>query len=144
LEVPACCPHCDETFLWSVSLAVDRELAWAAPHAPLFLFRCAACSGAVRITFEWALRRGSDPRPLRIVGGPSPLSPAPRILLVDTCPHGCGTRLGLQLEPEEPGAELRAWPDQPLVLGGYRCPSCDGEGVLSLRVRVLGPDGSQV
>jgi hypothetical protein len=136
MEIPACCPLCDEPFVWELSLAVDRELAWAAPEAPSFLFRCARCEGTVRISFDWRLERGTDPRRLTLVGGATPEPPAPCILLVDRCPHGCGTRLGLQLDPADPWATGRVWPDEPAVLGGYRCPRCDGEGRLVIQVLV--------
>lgn len=112
---------------------MDRELAWAAPNAPSFSFLCEACQEMVRITFTWNLEQGSDPRPLRLVGGPSEVRPEPRILLVDHCPHGCGARLGLQLDPDDPWATGQVWPDEPRILGGYRCPRCDGEG----RLRIL-------
>ena len=83
MEVPACCPYCDQPFVWEVDLHVDRELGWEAPNAPAFLFRCAGCQGTVRVLLGWSLERGSDPRPLRLVGGPAPLEAAPHILLVD-------------------------------------------------------------
>jgi hypothetical protein len=51
---------------------------------------------------------------------------------VECCPHGCGLRLGLQLDPDDPWAASRVWPDEPQVLGGYRCPRCDGEGRLAI------------
>jgi hypothetical protein len=133
VEIPACCPHCDEPACWEIDLTVDRELAWAAPHGPSFVFRCTSCDNLVQISFDWQLERGSDPRPLKLVGGPTPEPPAPRILLVDHCPHGCGARLGLQLEPEDPWATTRVWPDEPRILGGYRCPRCDGEGRLRIQ-----------
>ena len=136
MEVPACCPYCDQPFVWEVDLHVDRELGWEAPNAPAFLFRCAGCQGTVRVLLGWSLERGSDPRPLRLVGGPAPLEAAPHILLVDRCPHGCGARIGLELDADDPGLGGRAWPDQPRILGGYRCPRCDGEGRLRLLVEV--------
>jgi hypothetical protein len=138
MEIPACCPHCAHPYCWELDLRVERELAWASPHAPAFTFLCAACSQPVRITFVWRLEQGSDPRPLRLVGGPHSLSPeVPRILLVDDCPHHCGARLGLQLDPDDPWAQGRAWPDEPQILGGYRCPRCDGEGRLWIQPLVL-------
>jgi hypothetical protein len=139
MEVPACCPRCGAAYVWELGLAVDRELAWAAPDALCFRFRCASCAGEVRVGFAWQLERGSAARPLRLVGGPAPLPASPRILLVDHCPHGCGARLALQLEPDDPLLAGRVWPHpphQPLVLGGYRCPRCDGEGRLRLAVEV--------
>jgi hypothetical protein len=119
-----------------VDLAVDREVAWAAPQGPEFLFRCAACESTVRIALSFHLERGSDPRPLRLFGGGTELVARPCILLVDQCPHGCGAKLGLQLEPGDPALCGTAWPDTPLALGGYRCPRCDGEGVLRLEVQI--------
>jgi hypothetical protein len=136
MEVPGCCPHCEEPFIWELDLRVERELGWAAPHAPAFNFRCASCQGAVQVRLGWSLERGSDPRPLRLVGGPAPAAAAPCILLVDGCPHDCGARIGLQLDPGDPLLRGRAWPDQPLVLGGYRCPRCDGEGRLRVQVEL--------
>jgi len=97
VEVPATCPHCEAAFIWEVDLRVDRELAWAAPEGPAFRFRCEACDGEVRVALGFGLERGADPRPLRLVGGPSSLPSRPQILLVDHCPHGCGARLGLEL-----------------------------------------------
>jgi len=138
MEVPACCPRCGAPAVWELELRVDRELAWAAPEGPSFRFRCASCGGLVRVGFRWNLEPGSDPRPLRLVGGPA--EPAPRILLVDRCPHGCGARLGLQLDPDDAWARGRAWPDEPLVVGGYRCPRCDGEGRLRLQPAVEADD----
>jgi len=138
VEVPATCPHCEAAFIWEVDLRVDRELAWAAPEGPAFRFRCEACDGEVRVALGFGLERGADPRPLRLVGGPSSLPSRPQILLVDHCPHGCGARLGLELDADDPGTRQRAWPDAPLVLGGYRCPRCDGEGRLFIQVAVLG------
>ena len=132
MEIPACCPACDEPFVWELDLRVDRELAWAAPHGPAFTFSCSSCAAAVTIAFAWRLERGEDPRRLQLVGGATPSPPAPRILLVDRCPHGCGARLGLQLDPDDPWAAGRVWPDEPRVLGGYRCPRCDGEGRLAI------------
>ena len=118
MQIPSCCPHCDAPFSWEVDLSVERELAWAAPNSPAFLFRCASCGEAVRIRFDWRLERGTAPRAL---------------LLVEGCPHGCGARLGLRLEPDDPWALGTAWPDEDRVLGGYRCPRCDGEGRLVIR-----------
>jgi len=140
MEIPSCCPHCDEPYRWEIDLSVDRELAWMAPNSPGFAFLCASCGGQVEITFDWKLEQGSDPRRLLLVGGPTPLRPHPCILLVDLCPHGCGAKLGLQLDPEDPWAQGVAWPDESVVLGGYRCPSCDGEG--RLRIQPLVGDGN--
>ena len=133
MEIPSTCPHCGEPHVWELDLAVDRELAWAAPDGPGFLFCCASCQGSVRIGFTWRLEQGEAPRRLQLVGGATPSPPAPSILLVDHCPHGCGARLGLQLEPDDPWATGRVWPDEPRVLGGYRCPRCDGEGRLVIQ-----------
>jgi hypothetical protein len=133
MQIPACCPSCDEAFVWELDLTVDRELAWEAPHAPGFLFQCEKCQARVRITFAWHLEQGSAPRPLQLVGGATPAPEMPRILLVDRCPHGCGARLGLQLDPDDPWARGQVWPDEPRVLGGYRCPTCDGEGRLVIQ-----------
>ena len=134
MEVPATCPHCDEPLCWELDLRVERELAWAHPDAPSFGFVCPACAGVLRVTFEWQLERGSHARTLQLVGGPTPLGDTPaRILLVDHCPHGCGARLGLQLDADDPWARGRVWPDEFRVLGGYRCPRCDGEGRLRIR-----------
>jgi len=140
MEVPACCPHCEAPFVWGIDLHVDRELGWAAPNAPSFLFRCAACAGIVRIALDWRLERGADPRPLQLVGGPSPQPPAPRVVLVDHCPHGCGARIGLELDPDDAALGGRVWPDRPLTLGGYRCPRCDGEGRLEVEVQLTRAD----
>lgn len=133
MQIPSTCPHCDEPHVWELDLTVDRELAWAAPEGPGFFFRCASCQRLVRVGFNWRLERGAAPRQLRLVGDAAPSPPLPRILLVDHCPHGCGARLGLQLEPDDPWATARVWPDEPRVLGGYRCPRCDGEGRLVIR-----------
>jgi len=133
LKIPACCPRCDEPLVWELDLEVEQELAWAAPSAPGFLFRCSACHSLVRVTFAWRLEQGSDPRALTLAGGATSAPAAPRILLVDRCPHGCGARLGLQLDPDDPWARGQVWPDEPRVLGGYRCPTCDGEGRLVIR-----------
>ncbi len=132
MEVPACCPHCETPFSWEVNLAVEEEIGWAAPQAPSFLFQCDACQELVRITLSWQLKRGATPRHLELVGGPSPRPPSPQIILADSCPHGCGAPLGLQLDPHDPLLAGQVWPDQALVLGGYRCPGCDGEGVLEV------------
>ncbi len=113
-------------------MAVDQELAWQAPGAPRFLFACAGCEGVVAVTFAWSLEQGSDPRHLRLAGGPTEVEESPRILLVDRCPHDCGALLGLQLDPEDSWANDTVWPDKNRVLGGYRCPRCDGEGVLKI------------
>ena len=78
------------------------------------------------------------------MGGPTARGAAPRILLVDRCPHGCGARLGLQLDPDDPWALGVAWPDEERVLGGYRCPTCDGEGRLQIRPVVLKGRSSSV
>jgi hypothetical protein len=135
VEVPSVCPLCGEAFVWEIDLATPRELAWRAPFAPGFLFACAACGAAVRVTFEWRLEAGSDPRPLRLVPPASRPDPErPRLLLVDACPHGCATLLGFELDPADPAlASDRFWPDEARTLGGYRCPRCDGEGLLVLR-----------
>jgi hypothetical protein len=109
VDVPSCCPRCGEPFCWVVGFSIDREVAWAAPHGPAFLFRCAACEDALGIAFTWRLERGSDPRPLRLVGGGTSLPAKPCILLVDQCPHGCGAKLGLQLEPDDPGLAGTVW-----------------------------------
>jgi hypothetical protein len=137
MEVPSCCPHCDAALRWELQLSVDRELGWQHPNAPSFLFRCQRCGGQLEITFRWRLQRGSDPRRLQLVGGATPQAPLPRIVLVDRCPHGCGTRLGLQLDPDHPWARGVVWPDEDRVLGGYRCPTCDGEGQLVIRPLVV-------
>jgi hypothetical protein len=141
MEIPACCPRCDEPFCWELDLTVDRELAWAAPNSPAFTFLCTSCQGPVRITFAWSLERGSAPRHLRLVGEPGQQPEIPCILLVDHCPHGCGTRLGLRLEPGDPWALGRVWPDESQILGGYRCPSCDGEGRLRIQPVIEAPAG---
>jgi hypothetical protein len=134
VEVPACCPHCDDPLSWELIFHVSEEIGFAAPHAPAFLFRCATCMGLVRVSFHWALEAGADPRPLRLVDKTNTAAPLlPRIILVDDCPLGCGARLGLQLDPEDPTLGGKAWPDETLILGGYRCPKCDGEGRLALR-----------
>ncbi len=133
MEVPSICPHCGEAYRWEVSLAVDQELAWQAPAAPRFLFACAGCEGIAAVTFAWSLEQGEDPRRLQLAGGPTELEPRPKILLVDRCPHGCEALLGLQLEADDPWAQGTAWPDEEHVLGGYRCPRCDGEGLLKIR-----------
>ena len=138
MQIPSCCPFCDEPFVWELQLAVDRELAWAAPDAPGFLFQCERCQGQVRITFVWRLEQGSAPRTLQLVGAKTPSPAEPRILLVDHCPHGCGARLGLQLDPDDPWARGQVWPDEPRVLGGYRCPTCDGEGRLVIHPTIQG------
>ena len=132
MEIPSVCPHCLAPYRWELSLAVEQELAWRAPEAPSFLFACAACEGEVSLTFAWRLALGSDPRPLRLAGGPTALEASPRIMLVDLCPHGCGATLGLQLDPDDPWARGTVWPDEEKVLGGYRCPRCDGEGILNI------------
>ncbi len=133
MEIPSCCPHCDEPYRWEIDLHVDRELAWAAPNGPAFAFQCAHCEELVEITFQWNLEQGSDPRRLTLVGGPTAQPSRPCILLVDRCPHGCGARLGLQLDPDDPWARDVAWPDESVVLGGYRCSRCDGEGLLRIQ-----------
>jgi len=132
MEVPACCPICDEPFRWELDLAVEQEIAWMAPNAPAFAFCCAGCGGHVEITFRWSLERGDHPRALTLVGGATPLPSSPQILLVDRCPHGCGLKLGLQLSPDHPWAWGVSWPDEADVIGGYRCPRCDGEGRLRI------------
>lgn len=132
MDLRAACPRCREEHTWEPSFVVEEELAWAAPEGPALLFRC-RCQGLVRIGLRFNLERGSDPRPLRLVGGATPAPARPCILLVDRCPHGCGAKLGLQLEADDPvlaSAQLDA--DEPLVLGGYRCPRCDGEGRLRI------------
>ena len=136
MEIPSVCPHCDAPYRWELSLAVERELAWRAPDGPAFLFACAGCGGIVSISFAWSLVQGSDPRHLRLAGGPADLQESPRIMLVDACPHGCGAQLGLQLDPDDPWARDTVWPDEDRVMGGYRCPRCDGEGVLQIRPMV--------
>lgn len=136
MRVPACCPHCDEPFSWELSLAVPQELGFAHPDAPGFLFQCTACQKPVRITFAWRLERGNHPRHLQLVGGASAAAVQPRLILVQHCPHDCGTRLGLQLDPDDPQLSGVVWPDTPLVLGGYRCPKCDGEGRLWMQMVV--------
>ena len=133
MEIPSCCPHCDEPYRWEIDLKVDRELAWMAPNSPGFAFLCAHCGGQVEVTFDWSLEQGSDAHRLLLVGGATPLRPRPNILLVDLCPHGCGAKLGLQLDPDDPWARGVAWPDESRVLGGYRCPRCDGEGRLRIQ-----------
>lgn len=143
MEIPSCCPHCDEPYRWEVSLQVDQELAWMAPGAPAFTFVCTNCQGRVEVAFEWGLERGSAPRRLTLAGGPTPLHPQPRILLVAECPHGCGSRLGLQLEPDDPWALGVVWPDESRVLGGYRCPGCDGEGRLRIQPLVRAADSAE-
>ena len=104
MEIPSCCPHCDEPYRWEIDLKVDRELAWMAPNSPGFAFLCAHCGGQVEVTFDWSLEQGSDAHRLLLVGGATPLRPRPNILLVDLCPHGCGAKLGLQLDPDDPWA----------------------------------------
>ncbi len=136
MEVPCCCPRCGAPFRWELSLELDREIAWQAPHAPAFAFRCQACDAAVELSFRWALERGDHPRPLRVVGGPAPQAAAPGILLVHPCPHGCGQRLGLQLSADLPWAQGVVWPDEDRVIGGFRCPRCDGEGRLRISPRL--------
>ncbi len=134
LEVPACCPGCGTALVWEVNIGVHREIAWAHPRGPIFPFDCPVCANRVEISFDWRLERGSDPRHLQLVVGRVRQDPADRcLLLVDRCPHGCGTKLALQLRPEDPFFRGRAWPDEVATLGGYRCPVCDGEGRLLLR-----------
>lgn len=133
MEVPSVCPHCDEPALWELDLRVDEEIAWAAPHGPRFRFACPACEQLLAITFDWSLEQGQAARRLQLVGGASASPPQATILLVDRCPHGCGLQLGLQLTPDDPWAHGRNWPDEDRVLGGYRCPRCDGEGRLRVR-----------
>lgn len=133
MEVPSVCPHCDEALLWEVEVAVPEELAWAAPQAPRFLFACPRCDETVAVTFAWSLERGAAARQLQLVGGASAHPPRPAIVLVDVCPHGCKTKLGLQLTPDDPWTQDRNWPDEDRILGGYRCPRCDGEGRLRIR-----------
>jgi hypothetical protein len=132
MDVPACCPHCDTACVWDVELKVERELAWEHPHGPAFPFRCPHCERVLRITFDWQVERGADPRSLRVVAATA-RPPEPAILLVHPCPHGCGARLGLQLRADDPWAAQPLWPDDPSILGGYRCPTCDAECVLRLR-----------
>lgn len=115
-----------------MELAVSAEIAWKAPQAPRFRFQCFACKGLLVVTFRWHLEAGADPRPLRLAGDGASLPKVPRILLVDSCPHGCGLRLALRIEPDDPWAESRVDPDEEHILGGYRCPRCDGEGRLRI------------
>ena len=136
MEVPAPCPHCGTQFVWEVDLAIPAEIAWAAPQAPRFRYQCASCQKLVVVTFAWSLEAGAAARPLRLAGGGSGQPPAPRILLCDHCPHGCGLHLGLRLEPDDPWATARVEPGVETVLGGYRCPRCDGEGRLRIAVMV--------
>lgn len=136
MEVPAPCPHCGVPFVWDMDFAVEREIAWQAPQAPRFRFRCTSCEAFVVVTFSWKLEAGAAPRTLRIAGEAASLPPAPRMLLVDSCPHGCGLRLALRLEPDDPWAQSSVTPQEDRVLGGYRCPRCDGEGRLRIRALV--------
>jgi hypothetical protein len=133
MQVPASCPHCDQTSIWELELSFEKELAFRAPHSPGFLFACPHCGGHVRIGFRWTLRKGADPRRLQLVGGAANAPQKPALLLVDDCPHGCELTLGLQLFADDPWANDRNWPDEDRTLGGYRCPRCDGEGVLEIR-----------
>lgn len=135
MEIPSTCPHCDAALIWEVDLHIDRELAWAHPNSPSFLFGCPRCEKLVRVDFVWQLERGAAARRLRLVGGSRRDGP-PRLLLVAHCPHGCGTQLGLELDPDDPWAQGQAWPGEDEILGGYRCPRCDGEGRLRIRPRV--------
>ena len=64
---------------------------------------------------------------------PATRASEPCILLVGACPHGCGTRLGLQLRADDPMTDDSYGPDEAKVLGGYRCTTCDGEGRLALQ-----------
>jgi hypothetical protein len=136
VELLAPCPRCAAPASWEIDLRVDRELGWAAPDGPRFLFRCPRCDADIAVALRWTLDRGSDPRPLRLVGGPTPSPPTPCILLVDRCPHGCGAKLGLQLDPQDPWTRSSARGDASIVAGGYRCPRCDGEGRLRLQLVV--------
>lgn len=136
MEVPSICPHCEEPFVWQLNLRVETELGWRHPEAPRFWFRCASCEGLLFVTFTWHLERGHGSRPLQLVHGRLPRPAVPCIILVDGCPHGCGTLLGMQLDPEDPWAIGTAWPDEDQILGGYRCPVCDGEGCLVIRPSV--------
>ena len=136
MEVPAPCPYCGQEFVWELGFDVPAEIAWAAPQSPRFRFLCEACEALTVVTFAWKLEAGAAPRRLRLAGGASSNSPEPRMLLVDYCPHGCELRLGLCIEPDDPWAESRIEPDEDRVLGGYRCPRCDGEGRLRIRVLV--------
>ncbi|MCA9669170.1 MAG: hypothetical protein KC503_26420 [Myxococcales bacterium] len=142
-DVRAACPHCALSLVWDVDISVEREIAFAAPNSPRFPFACPSCSKLVAISFEWHLVVGDAPRRLEVVGGAArrpELEPA--ILLVDECPHGCGCRLGLQLRSDDPWAQAAHDIDDIAVLGGYRCPRCDGEGILELGpvIRPYSPD----
>ena len=133
MDVPSTCPHCEQPAVWEIDLRVDEEIAWAAPQSPRFRFACPSCRRHFTIGFTWSLEAGEAPRRLQLVGGASPSPPRPAILLVDHCPHGCGLRLGLQLYADDPWAHEQNWPDEDRILGGYRCPRCDGEGRLRIR-----------
>lgn len=138
MDVSAACPHCKERFLWDVDLQVEQELAWRAPHSPRFPFHCPTCSGRVVLSFRWSLEPGANARPLRVVGGSRSAPLQSCVLLVDHCPHGCGATLGLQIPPDDPWATEQVDAQIDHVLGGYRCPHCDGEGRLRIGLRVQG------
>jgi hypothetical protein len=132
IHVP--CPSCGLSAEWEVDLAVERELAWREGSWPIFGFVCVRCHALLHLAIEWRVEPGGAPRPLfPWEGGGGVEPPAPRLVLVARCPHGCDQALGFRLEPRDPaflGPPLEG--DEELVLGGYRCPRCDGEGRLIL------------
>jgi hypothetical protein len=137
MEIPAPCPSCGAQVVWEVDWRFAEETAWSEGNAPTFGFRCLECHSVVHIAFLWRVERGAAPRPLRlVVPSESGRAPEPLGLLVARCPHGCGLKLGFQLEPEDRWNRGSLRPGSELVIGGHRCPRCDGEGRVVLAPQI--------
>lgn len=133
MKVRANCPRCALLADWELDLHPPEELAWREGEAPTFGFACARCAAFLHLQLAWRVEVGAAARVVDLLeaGGPGE-APAPRLLLVADCPHQCGQRLGLRLDPDDPSLEGPLDDGAALVLGGYRCARCGGEGRLCL------------
>lgn len=132
MQIRTSCPKCDFWADWEIELRVLEEIAWGEGYFPVFGFICARCDAPLHLHLIWRVEPGGGPRRLLPVGGAFGSSePVARMVLVASCPHRCGRRLGFRLEPTDPMFQEPVEAEE-LVLGGYRCPTCDGEGRLIL------------
>lgn len=134
MQVRAICPECSLEADWEVDLQVEEEIAWREGSWPTFGFLCTRCQALLQLELRWKVTPGKGARKLwPISSGSSSDEPVPRLVLVAHCPHNCGKKLGFRLEPSDPSFASPLEHSKEVLLGGYRCPDCDGEGCLLLQ-----------